>query len=66
MKAGKPLPEHGRNETEPRAHSPALSLREACFKAGRNGGGKRCLTCPIWHLCACDARWLVRLAEPAH
>ena len=51
------------SKVEPGGRSPVLSLYQACLKAGQDGGGRRCLACLVRHLCACDARWLVRLPE---
>lgn len=44
--------------------SPALSLREACRRAGQDREGQRCPDCPLRTLCVSEARWVVRWMAP--
>jgi len=48
---------------DPPAVPSPCSLRQACVKAGLDGGGRRCVGCPLWGLCQSDVRWLIKTAH---
>jgi hypothetical protein len=39
---------------------PPRSLREVCHEAGRDGGGRKCLDCPLADICIKQAQRIAR------
>lgn len=53
-------------EIDDRADKPGprpCSMREACIRAGLDGDGGRCPSCPLRELCGSELRWLIQVAR---